>query len=303
MNNTSQYRGNYLKKDIYVIKNRINDKVYVGQAIDAGKRFLTHCKHNSASANSLIDRAIQKYGANNFWYEILESQIENYNEREKYWIKKLNSLKPNGYNIQEGGEDPPHYFNINHPLSPFNTEEEVKEVKRLLKETSLSLKEIGEKCGISKRTVMRINQGIHYESLDETYPIRAVPLPNGKLTQEDIEDIIEILKHTYRQYEDIAAQYKVSLSTIKQINSGDVHKQDKEDYPIRKYKNSGKPTCTYQQVTEISELLLKTNVSCRQIAKIYNVDLQTIYIINNGNAKRYKRPEYHYPIRKHNPKK
>ena len=54
----------------------------------------------------MIDKAIQKYGAHNFWYEILESQIEDYNEKEVYWIKKYNSVKPNGYNIQTGGEEP-----------------------------------------------------------------------------------------------------------------------------------------------------------------------------------------------------
>ena len=64
-------------KDIYVIKNKINDKLYVGQALDTEKRFQAHCKKNKD--NSLIDYAIQKYGKENFWYEILESQIENYN--------------------------------------------------------------------------------------------------------------------------------------------------------------------------------------------------------------------------------
>lgn len=29
-----------MKKDIYIIKNTINDKVYIGQSIDANKRFI-----------------------------------------------------------------------------------------------------------------------------------------------------------------------------------------------------------------------------------------------------------------------
>ena len=44
MNNISQYRGNHLKKDIYIIKNRINSKVYIGQAINSAERFISHCK-------------------------------------------------------------------------------------------------------------------------------------------------------------------------------------------------------------------------------------------------------------------
>lgn len=302
MNNISQYRGNHLKKDIYIIKNRINSKVYIGQAINSAERFISHCKPSSIKTNSLIDKAIQKYGAHNFWYEILESQIEDYNEKEIYWIEKYNSLKPNGYNIQKGGEEPPTYYGIEHPLSTFSNIEEVHQIKNLLKNSELSLSSIAEIFNTSKRTIMRINQGLHYEELGDIFPIRQTPLLNGKLNKEQVLEIIELLKFSYRQYEDIGKQYGVSLSTIKQINNGDVHRVINEDYPIRKYKNSGKPACTYQQVTEISELLRFTDMSCNQIAKCYNIDLQTVYIINNGQAKRYRRPELKYPLRKHNKK-
>ena len=302
MYNICQYRGNHLKKDIYIIKNRINSKVYIGQAVNSAERFICHCKPSSAKTNSLIDKAIQKYGAHNFWYEILESQIEDYNEKEVYWIKKYNSVTPNGYNIQTGGEEPPVHYGIDHPLSSFSNIEEIHQIKDLLKNSDLPLSAIAELFNTSKRTIMRINQGLHYEEINDVYPIRQTPLPNGKLTEEQVLEIIEILKFSYRQYEDIGKQYGVSLSTIKQINSGEVHKQFGENYPIRKYKNSGKPACTYQQVTEISELLQFTDISCNQIAKCYNIDLQTVYIINNGHAKRYKRPNLKYPLRKHNKK-
>lgn len=66
-------------KDIYVIKNDINDKLYIGQAIDAAKRFDTHCKPSSARDNTLIDKAIQKYGKEHFWFEIIEHGISDYN--------------------------------------------------------------------------------------------------------------------------------------------------------------------------------------------------------------------------------
>lgn len=291
-----------MKKDIYVIKNRMNNMVYVGQAINSAERFIAHCKPSSAKQDkSIIDKAIQKYGANNFWFEVIEHQIEDYNEREKYWIKKLNSLTPNGYNIQAGGENPPIHYGVDHPLSTFDNIETVNLIKDDLRNTCLSLSEIANKYNSSKRTIMRINQGLHYESVDDVYPIRKEPLQNGKLSNEQIEEIIEILQYTYRQYNDIARQYEVSPSTIKQINSGNIHFSSKESYPIRKYKNSGKPNCTYAQVTEIINLLTTTDISCNQIYKCYNIDLQTIYMIKNGTAKRYKREGYKYPLRKNNP--
>lgn len=299
--NTVGLKSQYPYKDIYIIRNRINNKVYIGQSVDASQRFISHCKKSSAlNNNSLIDYAIQKYGANNFWFEIIESHVENYNEREKYWIQYYNSIDPNGYNINTGGEEPPVFYSTDHPNAAIKDKNEVLEIKNELRNTTLSLSSIAQMHNISKRTVLRINQGLHYEELGESYPIRKMPNLNGKLTDEQVAEIIEILRYTYRQYEDISEQYGVQLSTIRKINAGVCHPLEGIKYPIRTYKNSGAPACTYEQVTEISELLSTTSISCNQIAKCFNVNLNTVYMINNGTAKRYRRDEYKYPLRKHN---
>ena len=110
-----------ITKDIYKITNLINGKIYIGQAKNTAERFKSHCK--PSTKDGLVDYAIHKYGAENFTVEILESQIENYNEREKFWIKELNSLTPNGYNISEGGDKPPVFYGINHPTASIKSEE------------------------------------------------------------------------------------------------------------------------------------------------------------------------------------
>lgn len=232
----------------------------------------------------------------------MESQITNYNEREKYWIRFYDSKVPNGYNILDGGEEPPIHYGIEHPLSRFESIEEMRALKDDLRNTTMSLSEISRKYNQSKRTVLRINQGLHYEEIGEEYPIRKNPNQNGVLTENDVDEIIEILKYSYRQYEEIGRQYGVAGSTIKHINVGDIHIRDNEDYPIRKYKNSGTPAFTYEQVTELTNLLLNTSISCNQLAKMFNVSLNEIYMVNNGNSKRYRREGYRYPLRKHNNK-
>ena len=50
-----------MRKDIYIIRNDINKKVYIGQAKNAKTRFQGHCKPSSAN-NEIIGRAINKYG-------------------------------------------------------------------------------------------------------------------------------------------------------------------------------------------------------------------------------------------------
>ena len=48
-----------IKKDIYIIKNDINEKVYIGQSIDSKNRFKEHCKGDYN--NSLIDKSIMNH--------------------------------------------------------------------------------------------------------------------------------------------------------------------------------------------------------------------------------------------------
>lgn len=87
---------------IYKTTNLINNKIYIG-------------KHKSSKFNpkykgsgKLLKKAIKKYGYNNF-ETILICECENLkelNEKEKYYIEKLDSLYINnrGYNITLGGD-------------------------------------------------------------------------------------------------------------------------------------------------------------------------------------------------------
>lgn len=164
----------------------------------------------------------------------------------------------------------------------------------------MSLGDIGIKYGISKRTVGRINQGIHYAELNENYPIRKKPNTNGKLNHEDVLEIIDILKFSYRTYESIAEEFGVSISTIKNINIGKQQIQKNIQYPIRKFKNSGKCYLTYEQVTEIINIIKTTKISLREIARNYNVDNSTIIGIKNGSILRFHRDNEKYPLRPFN---
>ena len=94
---------------IYKITNLINNKIYVGQSIDIDERWKQHIykafNSNEKGYNSIIHLAFRKYGIENFTLEVLEEcKIEELDNKERYWIKELNSLEPNGYNILVGGQ-------------------------------------------------------------------------------------------------------------------------------------------------------------------------------------------------------
>jgi len=76
-------------------------KVYVGQTKNYKQRMSGHKSKNSPCI--LLKRSIEKYG-DKMIYEIIEEvPNESLNDRETFWIKKLNCMAPNGLNCDEGG--------------------------------------------------------------------------------------------------------------------------------------------------------------------------------------------------------
>lgn len=94
---------------IYKITNKINGKVYIGQSINIYTRWQEHLRLAKASnkKSSIISKAINKYGIENFNFEILLSynskeiskEILNLNE-DLYILKYKSTNKKYGYNIK-----------------------------------------------------------------------------------------------------------------------------------------------------------------------------------------------------------
>ena len=90
-----------LKSGIYVIKNTVNGAVYVGSSIDLKRRELKHSQQikKGTHANRYLARAIQKYGADNFIFKIIEKcEPSNLKEREQFYIEQYQAFG-NGYNL------------------------------------------------------------------------------------------------------------------------------------------------------------------------------------------------------------
>jgi group I intron endonuclease len=91
-----------------MVKNKTNNKMYIGQTIRPQARKLEHWKCGySIKKVSYLYNAIRKYGSNNFSFSILEicDSKENVCQAEKDWIKYYNSSnRAAGYNLSSGGE-------------------------------------------------------------------------------------------------------------------------------------------------------------------------------------------------------
>lgn len=92
---------------IYKITNKVNNRIYVGQTIHPLLyRWKNHIRAANRGSNIYFHKAIRKYGKENFIIEELTkaSSKEELNLLEIEYIKKYNSLAPNGYNTSTGGE-------------------------------------------------------------------------------------------------------------------------------------------------------------------------------------------------------
>ncbi len=94
---------------IYKIINKLSGKMYIGQTvqklIDRWSDHSRPCsgRHKNRSA---IAAAIHKYGKENFSIEQIDSAdtLDELNIKEITYIKAFNTLAPNGYNLELGGD-------------------------------------------------------------------------------------------------------------------------------------------------------------------------------------------------------
>jgi len=116
-NNDIDIKHDLNNGQIYLIRNKINNKSYVGQAncfmgLDNRKwgtngRWKSHIREALKTTNDhclVLNNAIRKYGENSFdIFTLIKCPIDKLDNYEIEFIKLYNTVQPNGYNIKEGG--------------------------------------------------------------------------------------------------------------------------------------------------------------------------------------------------------
>lgn len=155
---------------IYKFTNKITNESYVGQSVNIQKRYIQHknrCKEaiGKCIENTYFHLMVKKYGFDNFNFEIIEEcKKEELNEKEMFYISYYNTLYPNGYNLTAGGSSR-HSVALRDASAP-------KDIRYLLKNTNLSICEIGEMYEVSHQTISDINTGKIWYDENVTYPVR-----------------------------------------------------------------------------------------------------------------------------------
>jgi len=184
---------------IYKIINNLNGKCYIGQR-----------KHESKNdgylgSGTAIKHAIKKYGKDNFSKIILKDNIKCQTAAdifEMVYIKRENTLIPNGYNIQQGGLRP--HTTTKGRVSPMKGKKHTEEAKRKIGEHSIGNKNclgkkltgehiekikqsnLGRKC--SEETKIKISNKLKNRIIDDEWKKKISESKKGiKITEEHIE--------------------------------------------------------------------------------------------------------------------
>lgn len=269
---------------IYCYTNKINNHKYVGQTNNYERRIREHrsCAFNekASSYNDLIHKKIREYGEDNFEISLIETlyidNIEEVNQREIYWINKLQTHCSTGlgYNMSIGGG--------RRGYSSILSNEELVTLKNEIKQ-GIPYYEIENKYNISASFISSINNGVYFKDDNETYP-----LFKYYKEDKDYDELIDLLLNSTYSYSKIAEMLNIGQSTIKKINAGTLRHGLYPTYPIRT------KSANEQRADKIKELLLTTSLSNYQIANMVGVSEETVRRIKVGQS--FRDDKLSYPL-------
>ena len=199
---------------IYKIRNVVNNKVYIGSAIDIKKRWRDHkwyLKENKHH-NSHLQASYNKYGLENFEFSVeIECKLKNLLIEERKLIKKYDANNNQfGYNVN----DPEHNF------LGRNHSEETKKI--------LSQQKMGKNNPMYGKTGNKHHNHQKKFSIESRLKMskahKGIPTgrngsksPMSKLTEEDVIIIRKIYSEKMMSQRELAEKYSVLPSAINLI--------------------------------------------------------------------------------------
>jgi group I intron endonuclease len=247
---------------IYILRNKINNKLYIGQSIRVKNRLSEHIQNVVNKKNYILYNAINKYGLENFEFNIIDfaNNIDLLNEKEIYYIKFYNSnMREFGYNIERGGKN---------AKASIETKQKLSNARKGLKQNQEWVDKRNQKISKIVLKIDKINNLIleRYKSLADA----------GRNNVDNLS------------YEAISRKC-LGISR----NDGDIIWCYEEDYlnnTIKKYKekNINKRLIEFsdEELLNMYNKHIINNISIRELSELYNITFSTLnnYIKNYNKS-------------------
>ena len=213
---------------IYEIRNKINNKRYIGQSLHVKTRISKHISllKKGEHQNKHLQNSWNKYGKENFHFSVLEyCSVDMLDEKEDYYIAQYQSNNDQyGFNYRIDNktnrglkwseeqrekmtlaiEINPWYRNHIIPLSTMQKAWEANKNKTWTQEERQRHSEILTGTKVSDTSNMKLAQ-------------QGEGNPSCKLSEEDVKEIIVLLQNDYCSVALLSCVYNVTKSNIRQI--------------------------------------------------------------------------------------
>ena len=183
---------------IYKITNTVNGKCYIGVTTETNpnRRWTNHKSHNrQGNGCPFLMKAFKKYGEESFKFEVLIICFdEDVFKFEPYYIKKYNTLSPNGYNVATGGKTNQTFLGKTHS----------EETRKILSENAKKQNEDPEVRERARRVAIEFNKTHDIGDLMKKSEKWQKALAEGRIgghakTAEGRKNISEALKKYYKK--------------------------------------------------------------------------------------------------------
>lgn len=215
---------------VYCIRNKINDKRYIGSSWNIYDRWYMHKieLNENRHYNRHLQNAWNKYGEDAFEFSVIEIialDVEDCYQyeidrlsKEKEWVKKFNTLdRKYGYNLKEPINNT--YMMKESDLKEGKaliTYDEFCKITDLLINTDLSLQKVSEATNVSfskilgiyyKKTYRRLTENMHFQS-------RSLRKNYDKMENQLKEEIFSMIDEG-KGYRFIANKFNLSIKAVK----------------------------------------------------------------------------------------
>ncbi len=268
---------------IYKIRCTKTKKEYIGSSNNIKRRWKEHISHlnRNRHKNKILQKDWNKYGQKYFKFIILQT-VRNFKRmpiREKYWIKKLQTLNTDlGYNI---GPVTQRNLNTGIKLSAKN----VYDIKNAIF-NGIKIAKLATKYKIHRATIISIKYGRTWKHVKFKYNIAQREQVGEKHARTKLKNktVLKIKQDILndKKPQKIAEQYKISVEIIYNIR---LNKSWKNIGPLLRLPKKYKPNAKInkQQAKDIRNKLSE-GVSCRELATLYNIHINTIYSIKQNRV-------------------